>query len=251
VKRLFTLLAAVAVLPLLAPASGAQNPVEAAGSALVRVAHLSPDTSGVDVWIDGNQALQNVGYNTVSDYTPLPAGDHQLALRPAGAPEAAKPALEAKVTLKAGSAYTVAGVGLNEELRGQIFDDDLSAPAAGAAKVRVINAAVDMEPIDVTLTGRPISRDDIGFAAASPYESVTPGMHRVRVLGAERQNVVLDVANVNVGAGIIYTFAVIGGADKPTQFVPVVDARGSTVMPAGAMGTGGGGTAQVRVHADG
>ena len=54
---------------------------------------------------------------------------------------------------------------------------------------------------------------------------------------------VSDIPNVRVGAGIIYSFAVIGGADKPLQLVPVVDARGATQAPVGAAATGGGGTA--------
>ncbi len=250
-KRLVLLLTAAIALAALAavtPASNAQNAEETSGSAMVRVAHLSPDTAGVDVWIDGQRKLQNVGYDTVSDYATLPAGQHELELRPAGAEASAKPLLAAKPTLEDGSAYTVAGVGLNAQLRGQIFDDDLSAPAAGDAKVRVINAAVGIAPIDVTLTGRSVFGRSIGFAAASPYANVSPGQKDVRVVGSERRNVVLSVPGVDVGAGIIYTFAVIGGADKPIQFVPVVDARGSAVMPAGAAATGGGGTARVRIH---
>lgn len=248
-KRLFALLTVLAVVAVLAPASGAIDaPAAAPGSALVRVAHFSPDTAGVDVWVDGTRQLQNVRYNTVSDYATLPAGPHQLALRPFGAPATSTPLLSADVTLAAGSAYTVAGVGLNKKLRGQIFDDDLSTPAAGAARVRVINAAVGIEPISVTLAGGPAFRGSIGFAAASPYEQVTAGKHDVQVLGSAHEKVLLSVPGVDVGAGIVYSFAVIGGAGKPTQFVPVVDARGPAVTPIGAAKTGGGGTARVRVH---
>jgi hypothetical protein len=249
VKRIVAPLAALAVLAAIAPASGALDaPAAAPGSALVRVAHFSPDTAGVDVWVDSARELQNVSYNTVSDYATLPAGPHQLALRPVGAPATSTPLLSANVTLAAGSAHTVAGVGLNKQLRGQIFDDDLSAPEAGAAKVRIINAAVGIEPIDVTVAGGPPFPGSIGFAAASPYEQVPAGKHDLQVLGSAHQNVLLNVPGVDVGAGIIYSFAVIGGAGKPTQFVPVVDARGPALTPAGAAKTGGGGTARVRVH---
>ena len=114
--------------------------------------------------------------------------------------------------------------------------------------MRVINAAVGIEPIDLTVTGGPAFPGNIGFAAASPYEQVTAGTHDVQVLGSARQNVLLNVPGVDVGAGIIYSFAVIGGAGKPLQFVPVVDARGPTATPVGAAKTGGGGTARVRIH---
>jgi hypothetical protein len=229
----------------LTPASDAQNTNDAAGTAMVRVAHLSPDTGGVDVYLDGERALQNVGYNTVSDYASVPAGEHDVELRPAGAAPTSEPVLAATPTFAAGSAYTVAGVGLNQDLQGQIFNDDLSSPAAGAAKVRVLNAAVGIDPIDVTLTPAVGIPSNVDFATATPYDDVAPGMYDVSVADGD-QTTVLDVPDVNVGAGIIYTFAVIGGADKPTQFVPVVDARGAAVMPAGGAATGGGATAQLR-----
>jgi hypothetical protein len=239
-------IAALASVAVLTPTSDAQNTGASGGTAMVRVAHLSPDTGGVDVYIDGERALQNVGYNTVSDYSGVPAGEHELELRPAGADAGSEAVLAASATFVAENAYTVAGIGLNENLRGQIFEDDLSAPAAGAAKVRVLNAAVDVEPIDVILTPSVDIPGQIAFAAATPYENVAPGMYDVSVADGN-QDEVLDVPDVNVGAGIIYTFAVIGGADKPTQFVPVVDARGASVMPAGGAATGGGGAARERI----
>ena len=81
VKRLAALVIAVAALALVPStrsASGAPATTNAtaalAGTALVRVAHFSPDTAGVDVWVDGKKVLSNVGYNTVSDYVSLPVG---------------------------------------------------------------------------------------------------------------------------------------------------------------------------------
>jgi Domain of unknown function (DUF4397) len=226
------------------------TPVSAAvthvvGDALVRVAHFSPDTAGVDVWVDGKRVLQNVSYDTVSDYVNLPAGTHQFALRPFGASATSKPVLSATAALSPNVAYTIAGVGLNKDLRGQIFQDNLGAPPAGSAKIRVIDAAVGAAPINVVLPGG-ATFDKVGFAAASAYEAVAPSTYGVHIAGGG--NASLNVPSVVVAAGIIYSFAVIGGAGKPLQLVPVVDARGPAVDPVGPAGTGGGGTARIRVH---
>jgi hypothetical protein len=237
-----TALAAVALVPSSPTAVGALT-----ANALVRVAHFSPDTAGVDVWVDGKRALQNVGYNTVSDYVSLPAGDHAFALRPFGAAASSKPVVAADADLAADAAYTIAGVGLNKEIHGQIFEDDLGAPPAGNAKVRVIDAVVGTTPVDVELAGA-AKFAGVDFAAASGYKSVKPGTYAVTVSTSDDGKSVLDVPSVRVGAGIIYSFAVIGGADKPLQLVPVVDARGVAETPVGAAATGGGGTARVRVN---
>ena len=242
--------AAVALVPSTQVASGAPTATGATsaltGSALVRVAHFSPDTAGVDVWVDGKKALSNVSYNTVSDYVALAAGKHAFALRPFGATSASKPVVAANAELVSGTAYTIAGVGPHSELRGQIFVDDLGAPPAGSAKVRIIDAVVGTNPIDVVLAGAN-TFTNIDFAKASAYEAVHPKAYGVQVNGANGASV-LNVPRVIVGEGIIYSFAVIGGAGKPLQLVPVVDARGPAATPVGGAGTGGGGTASIRVQ---
>jgi hypothetical protein len=243
-KRALVMLATLALVTVV-PANPAA--VAAPGDALVRVAHFSPDTAGVDVWVDGEKALQNVGYNTVSDYVPLPAGEHSFALRPFGAPASSDPVVAADATLASDAAYTIAGVGLNKDISGQIFEDDLGAPPAGTAKVRVIGAAVGTSPIDVELPGG-ATFGEVGFAEASDYEPVEPDTYGVTVRTSDDEEEVLDVPSVRVGEGIIYSFAVIGGADKPLQLVPVVDARGAAETPVGGTATGGGGTAEIRVH---
>jgi hypothetical protein len=244
-KRAMALVAALALFALVPSTPVSADAPRSVGNALVRVAHFSPDTAGVDVWVDGKRVLQNVGYDTVSDYVSLPAGNHQFALRPFGASSASKPVLSATAALAANVAYTIAGVGLNRDLRGQIFQDNLGAPPPGSAKVRVIDAAVDAAPINVVLAGG-ATFGAVGFATASAYEPVAPKTYGVRIAGVG--NAILNVPSVVVAAGIIYSFAVIGGASKPLQLVPVVDARGPAVEPVGPAGTGGGGTARIRVH---
>jgi Domain of unknown function (DUF4397) len=244
-KRVLALVAALGMLVLVPATPLSADVSHPLADALVRVAHFSPDTAGVDVWVDGARVLRNVGYDTVSDYVPLASGEHQFALRPYGASATSKPILSASAALVADDAYTIAGVGLNKDLRGQIFQDNLGAPPAGRAKVRVIDAAVGTSPIDVALSGG-AHFDNVGFPNSSVYEAVAPSTYGVSV--TNNGKAMLTVPNVVVGAGIIYSFVVIGGGGKPLQLVPVVDARAPAVTPVGAAKTGGGGTARVFVH---
>lgn len=255
-KRALAALGGAALAAALAvPSGAAEAPVGRVGAraagptdALVRVAHFSPDTAGVDVWVDGQRVLQNVGYHTVSDYQALPGGEHRLELRPFGAPGSSKAVVSATAVLPPGTAHTVAGVGLNKDLRGQIFTDDLSLPAASTAKVRVIEAAVGVKGVDVVLGGGPTLAANLALADASAYAQVGPGTYDVKVLSSTDRTTLADVPAVDVGSGIVYSFVVIGGGGKPYQLLPVVDARGPAVAPVGAAKTGGGGTATVRVH---
>jgi len=68
----------------------AATPAE--GPAYVRLAHLSPDTPSVDVYVDSaadpsrSFVVPGVGYGVVSQYQPLPPDTYVISMRLAGAP---------------------------------------------------------------------------------------------------------------------------------------------------------------------
>jgi hypothetical protein len=72
------------------PAASAA-PAAGAGTGLVRMMHLSPDTPSVDAYIDSVSSpgtgvvLPGVSYGDVSPYQTVPAGTYTVAARGAGA----------------------------------------------------------------------------------------------------------------------------------------------------------------------
>ena len=62
------------------------------GDSYLRLAHLSPDTPKVDVYVASvadparSFVVPGVGYGAVSPYQPLPAGSYVISMRGAGAP---------------------------------------------------------------------------------------------------------------------------------------------------------------------
>lgn len=156
-----SLATAVGVVALAAgTATGAQGSEEPAAAGWARLAHLSPDTPEVDVSLTGLDGasvleLRDVGYGDVSGYARLPAGTYTAAMRPAGAPADSEPVITAAVEIEDGVAITVAAVGLNADLSGRILVDDLTAPAAGQARVRLISAAVSSPSVTVKTTPAP------------------------------------------------------------------------------------------------
>ena len=61
--------------------------------------------------------LHHVAYGTVSPYETVQAGDYSVAMRGAGASPSSQPVLSTSVTIPAGHAYTVAGMGPESGLR--------------------------------------------------------------------------------------------------------------------------------------
>ncbi len=230
--------AAVAALPLPAAA--------AAGSGLLRLAHLSPDTPAVDVYVESvadpaaEQVFPGVGYGTVSDYQPVPAGTYAVSMRAAGADAATPPVLSTTVEVGPGSARTVAGVGPFADLGLAVLEDDLTPPAAGAARLRVIAAAATAPTLDVAVSGGPAVATGLAFADTSGYVDVPAGATAVTVTPAGGQPTELPL---QAQAGSVHSVLVL---DRPGGGLTVrtaLDAAGPGVVPSGGVEAGAGGTA--------
>src|ERR1700730_9554915 len=138
------MLLATSALLLGIPAAGAAFASSAtSGTGWIRLAHLSPNTPAVDVYLysfnDSNAmiVLHHVAYGTVSPYETVKAGDYSVAMRATGASPSSQPVLSTSVTVKADHAYTVAGMGPESGLRLQVLDDQLTTPS-GKSVIRVI-----------------------------------------------------------------------------------------------------------------
>ncbi|MGH3400578.1 MAG: DUF4397 domain-containing protein, partial [Streptosporangiaceae bacterium] len=105
-------LTGLGVLGLAVPAASA---AASSGVGWIRLAHLSPNTPAVDVYLysfndpSAKIVLHHVAYGTVSPYEQVPAGEYTVAMRGAGAAPKTKPVLSTTVDVTAGGAYTVAG----------------------------------------------------------------------------------------------------------------------------------------------
>lgn len=188
----------------IAPAAFAQS-----GTAKVRVVHASPDAPAVDVIVNGNRALTNVPFFAASAYLDLPAGSYDIQVVPAGATSPV--VIDAKgVRIEAGKAYTIAATGKLAEIKPTILIDDLSAPAAGKAHVRVIHFSPDAPAVDIKVAGGPTLISNLAFPQASNYLPVDAGSYNLQVTPAGGSAVVLDLQGVRLEAGKIYDVFAVG-----------------------------------------
>ena len=241
-RRLLMLAAASALLLGIPAAATAYASSATTGTGWIRLAHLSPNTPAVDVYLysfgDSNAmiVLHHVAYGTVSPYESVQAGDYSVAMRGAGASPTSQPVLSTSVTIAAGHAYTVAGMGPESGLRLQVLEDKLTT-APGQAEVRVIQASLKQQVVTVTL-GSTVLASGLKFASVSDYQPVSPGTQSVTVSSSG------GTANssVTLAAGTVHTLVVLDGASG-LEVVNLEDASGSGQPPAGGVSTGFGGTA--------
>ncbi len=230
--------AAVALLP--------PGPATAATNGYVRLAHLSPDTPAVDVYLRAKEGtakervFPGVEYGALSDYLRLAAGTYTVAMRKAGAPSTEAPVLTTEVALGDGQAYTVAGVGRYADLGLKVIQDDLSLPPSGQAKVRIVQASVQAPVLDVAVRGGAGIADDVAFADTTDYRQVEPGRWTVRVQPAGGTNA--SDLPCTLAAGSVYSLLILDAkAGLKAQLHR--DAGRQGVVPTGGLATGAGGLA--------
>ena len=213
--------------------------------ALVRVAHFSPDASYVDVYmvsLNRRQLFPNVFYKSVSAYWPVTAGPFTYEVRAAGAAPESEPVIQVKGNLAAGKAYTVAAVGRRDRLQGVLLRDDMSPSAPGKAKVRFLDAALDLPAVDFAVAGGPVVESRVGFREPTGYRQLASGRYRVEVRRSGAEAVVAR-GTVAVRPGTVTSVALVGGAGEPRELYAFSDAAGSRSAPAAGIRTGAGGIA--------
>jgi hypothetical protein len=214
----------------------------ATGTGWIRLAHFSPNTPAVDVYLysfgdaSAQIVLHHVAYGDASPYEAVPTGDYTVAMRAAGANASSKPVLSASVDVTAGHAYTVAGLGPLSGLRLQVLDDELTTPS-GQALVRVIQASLKQNVVSVSWGGT-VLQSKLAFGSVTSYQSVSPGAETVTVTGSgESAHVSIPLA-----AGTVHTLVVLDGANG-LEVDNLLDAAGSGTDPVGGAATGFGGMA--------
>jgi hypothetical protein len=221
------------------PASGAGAP------SYLRLAHLSPDTPNVDVYLTSagdpgwSATVPGVGYGAVSDYRTVPAGSYTVAMRPAGAPPDTPPVISTVLDARPGGAYTVAGTGHYTDLGLAVLDDDLALPPPGSARLRVVNGAATAPAVDLAVRGGPQIAQGVAFATATDYKTVPIGRWDVVVSSAGGTPVTLPV---DVSGNATYTVVLLDRAGTYTAELHQ-DATGAGTVPVGGVDTGLGGAA--------
>ena len=213
-------LAALAVFAL-AACDDDSDPV-APQTAQVRVVHASADAPNVDVLVDGNAVLANVPFKAASDYLAVTSGSRNFKVRATGTTTVV---IDANAPLMTGSAYTVIATGPVASIAPLVLQDDLTAPAAGNIKLRLVHASPTAGEVDIYVTapGTDIATADptlagVAFREFSPYLSAPAGTYRVRVTPAGSKTVAIDVNNVALAAGQIRTAVAV---DAPGGGTPL------------------------------
>ncbi|RLM89365.1 DUF4397 domain-containing protein [Halobellus sp. Atlit-38R] len=211
------------------------------GSAMVRVAHLSPNAPNVDVYVDESAVLEDVPFGAVSEYLDVPAGERQVEITAAGDPDTS--VFSGPVTVEDGTAYTVAAIGEIGDGADQMFEplilqDDNSDPGGDTARVRVVHASPDAPAVDVTVASSGDALYDGVAYGQSGYVEVPAGEYTLQIRGDTDGNDgdVVASFDLDLAGGQVYTAFAAGylspddePADTPFDLVVAQDTESGTM----------------------
>jgi len=221
---------------------------QAAEPSYVRLAHFSPDTPNVDVYLtsfarpDWRLTLKGVGYGALSQYQRLQPDLYTVSMRAAGAAPTSPPVLSINVRASSGQAYTVAGVGPYASLGLTVLRDDLSLPPRGKVRVRVVQASARAKTVTVKMTNGMTVTPAVQFATTSGYTTLPAGTWTLQVRSIAQADL-QTTSPVTLAAGDVYTVLVLDAAAGGLKVETRTDAKSMAVTPAGGVETGAGGMA--------
>jgi hypothetical protein len=206
----------------------APAPAGAADEGGVRVVH---GVRGLvaDVYVDGKLVLETFQPERNTDPLRVPAGDHEVEVRSAGAATTEAPLLTGTLEVTAGE-VTSAVVHLNADgdpALTQFTDDDAAIPA-GQTRVVVRHVAA-APPIDVRLDGDALAEDLANTEEAE--REVAAGSHEVSVTQTGTSTEITPAQDVPFAEGAATAMYLIGDQEAGTLGWLAVPVTGLQSVP--------------------
>lgn len=129
--------------------------------AMLRVGHFSPDAPAVDIYVNGELAIEALAFPEVTTFIDLPADDYDISVTATGTSINDAVIGPATVSLEAGSAVTVGAVGSVEDdsLNATVIVEDYSPIDAGKARITVVHTIENEATLDIYGSSVPLISD--------------------------------------------------------------------------------------------
>ena len=240
-KALTLILVAISVALSGCLGGGGGSSSSAGPSAEVRVLHAAADAPAVDIYINGDLAIEDLDTFTATAFTRVPAEPLTIDVRAAGAAADSEPVFSTEVTPVRGEDYTLVAYGLlgDDSFDLLVITDDIQTPAAATARAFVLHAAPQVGNVDVyvdttdALGDTPLLADFAPAADSGAYVEVPAGEYRIRITPAgDPATIAYDSGFVELESGPSYFLAAIPRASgfSPASVIALLDSPPFVVL---------------------
>lgn len=177
------------------------------GSGLFRFVHSIPGVGAVDVYIDGELAVIDLGYGSASNYIAVAADTHQVVVRPTGL---RTELWRQQVGAIADVPLTLVAAGI-DPLEFVAYEDGFSPVDLGITRFRLIHAIEGSATLDVLFEEQAVVTD-LAYQASSGAFDIETGTYSFSIAVGDNEPVIHDF---NLISNTSYMILVHGTPNNP------------------------------------
>jgi hypothetical protein len=189
----------------------------------VRFLHASPDSQGVDVYVNNIPIERNLTYKEFTKYFPLAGGLYNIKVYPSG--QSQNPLINRNVNIPPRTIFTLAVSGMKEDLELFLAPEPQIQRFPQETYVRFIHLSPNAPSVDIFLATGAKLFEDVEYKEITNYMMMRPGVYEFQFKETGTNNMILQVPNANLRAGNIYTIYIVGLEDgrPPLQVLIPLD----------------------------
>lgn len=222
-RKYLLVLAAMAALFIAAP-RGAQAQGESGRAPVLRVIHAAAGAPGIDVFVNGQVAMESNDFFSEDSETLAP-GQHDVLVAAQGE-GIDSPLVGKRFFATDDDVYSLVLIGSGEDVRGLLLKDRTSAPEPDEARVRIIHASDQLGPVNVSSAGSAPFLQGAGFGSANSID-IAPGTYALDLSATEGGASLLRTTDLVFHAGWSYTLIVTGESPENLWVQAIVDTTAS------------------------
>jgi uncharacterized surface protein with fasciclin (FAS1) repeats len=195
----------------------------------LRIAHFSPDTPPVDVYLDDERLVSDVAFGDISDFVSIRPGTYRFSVVESGtSPDDSTLIGPANLTLSDGTFATAAAIGSldNDTLEGDIITGDYRSLESGQSRLVLYHALEGVPPVQFVQENGEVLVPELAYGDSTVL-SLPRGVYRLDVRPAESNSTdssdntdntgdtLLELPPVSLPNGTYQLAALIGSLDEP------------------------------------
>jgi len=174
------------------------------GSSKIRFVNTSPNSTALNVLIDGKNVTNALGFGQPSVYNSASSGSRHIQFEPVGT---TTNVIDQNVSIASGSHVTFVAENFLTNITGVAYVDNQTVPTTGNFQVRVINAAASVTGVDIyvvpsgtNITSVSATASNVPLGNATSYLNLAAGVYDIYFTQPNFKNNIYIFSSITFGS---------------------------------------------------
>jgi len=189
------------------------------GLVKARIGHSVPGGANVDVYINGELTVSDIGFSEYSDYITLEAGYYTVELTGVGV-DREQAVYTTTLPLVANQTYTISAIGTIEQntLTVVATQENTQPIITGESRIAIIHAIPDTQFVEIIVTNVATGQETVlvqglaypGFLGGDGYVSVDVIANEFEIRAVVNNRRTIDLGTIDLAQSQVYTYTLTG-----------------------------------------